>query len=128
MSMGAMLVRQEPASASAVRRELSFELSLRGVDPEIIDQIILVASELVSNAIRHGGAGAYETLDVCWAIGLDSITISVADTSDVLPVIRAAPPDSPSGRGLAIVSALSEDWGADRTADGKRVWARIRLS
>lgn len=125
--MGAMLVRQEPASASAVRRELTFDLELRGVQPDVIDQVTLVASELVSNAIRHCGPDARDTLDVSWAIDADDVTINVEDSSHELPRMRQAAPDAPNGRGLAIVTALTQDWGAERTPNGKRVWARIGL-
>jgi two-component sensor histidine kinase len=125
--MGAMLVRQEAASASAVRRELTLDLDVSGVASDIVDQVILVASELVTNAIRHCGPDVRDTLDVSWAISPDSITITVADPSDELPRMRRAAPDAPNGRGLAIVTALAEDWGAERTATGKRVWARLAL-
>ena len=62
--MGAMLVRHEPTSASAVRRELTQDLRLHGLDDDSIDAVTLVASELLGNAVRHSGITADTELDV----------------------------------------------------------------
>ena len=124
--MGAMLVRHEPTSAAAVRRELAVDLDLHGVDPGSIDDVALVASELVGNAVRHTAIPAGSDLDVHWDIGTDDVLVSVADPSERMPVQRRPAPDAPNGRGLTIVAALCSEWGADLTPTGKRVWARVR--
>lgn len=123
--MGAMLVRHDPASAAAVRRQLALDLDLRGIDPESIAEITLVASELVGNAVRHVPTGRDGQLGVSWTVGTADVEVSVKDPSPDVPVTRAARADAPDGRGLAIVSALTSAWGYERTADGKRVWARV---
>lgn len=125
--MGQMLVRHEPATASAVRRELALDLDLHGVGPEVTDDVTLVASELIGNAIRHAGGGERDAWAVSWTIRPGEVVLSVEDPSSDLPVRRCAAPDAPSGRGLAIVESLSLDWGVERTARGKRVWARVKL-
>jgi anti-sigma regulatory factor (Ser/Thr protein kinase) len=123
--MGAMLVRHEPASASAVRHELAEDLVRHGLDGDTIDDAALVASELIGNAVRHAGVDESAELDVSWTISSDAVVISVQDPSQVLPVRRNVSADAPSGRGLSIVDALSSAWGAEPTRSGKRVWARI---
>ena len=125
--MGAMLVRHEPASASAVRREIALDLDLHGVDPDRIDEVALVASELIGNAVRHCDATERNELDVSWTVGTQDVVVSVEDPSETLPVLRHAPPDAPSGRGLTIVQALTSEWGVEPTQRGKRVWARIDI-
>ncbi len=125
--MGAMLVRHEPTSASAVRRELALDLEMHGFDDESVDTVTLVASELVGNAIRHAGIADDGELDVGWTVGANEIYLSVEDPSPELPKRRYATPESPSGRGLAIVEALTCGWGADLTPRGKRVWAKIAV-
>lgn len=125
--MGVMLVRHEATSASEVRRELTADLQLHGLDDDAIDAVTLVASEIVGNAIRHAGASSDNVLDIGWTVGQDEVVISVEDPSSVLPVPRRATPEAPSGRGLGIIDALSAEWGADLTPSGKRVWARIRV-
>jgi two-component sensor histidine kinase len=122
-----MLVRHEPASASAVRREIALDLDLHGVDPDRIDEVALVASELIGNAVRHCDATERNELDVSWTVGTQDVVVSVEDPSETLPVLRHPPPDAPSGRGLTIVQALTSEWGVEPTQRGKRVWARIDL-
>jgi serine/threonine-protein kinase RsbW len=125
--MGAMLVRHEATSASAVRRELALDLDLHGVDDEIIHDATLVATELIGNAVRHGGVRDDDELGVNWTIGPAALLISVEDPSDELPVLRQVGPEAPSGRGLSIIAALSATWGVERTRRGKRVWAKVEL-
>jgi anti-sigma regulatory factor (Ser/Thr protein kinase) len=123
--MGAMLVRHEATSASAVRRELTRDLQLHGLDDDTIDAATLVASELVGNAIRHTGVLENGALDIGWTVGPDEVVIYVEDPSHELPVRRHADPHCPNGRGLTIVEALASAWGVDPTPQGKRVWAKV---
>jgi anti-sigma regulatory factor (Ser/Thr protein kinase) len=126
--MGTILVRHEPASAAAVRRELALDLDLHGVPTDAVDDVMLVASELVGNAVRHGVTPGNEgRWTVEWTVQPNAVLISVDDPNDAEPVLRHPAPDAPSGRGLAIVSALSNAWGVERHSDGKRVWARVRI-
>ena len=113
--MGAMLVRHEPASAAAVRRELALDLDPHGVHRTSIDDVTLVASELVGNAVRHAGARRQRLVDRRLERRRPTtVVISVEDPSTRLPVLRAPGPGAPNGRGLAIVEALSPDWGVER--------------
>ena len=125
--MGGMLLRHEPTSAAIVRRELALDLSLHGVADESIDEVVLVASELVGNAIRHAGAAADESLDVTWTVGERELVLCVEDASDQPPVIRPAVPSAQSGRGLSIVASLTSAWGYEPVPRGKRVWAKVPL-
>jgi serine/threonine-protein kinase RsbW len=125
--MGAMLIRHEPTSASAVRREIALDLDLHGVDEDTIDEITLIASELVGNAVRHADLNDKSELDVSWTVDPDEVVVSVEDPSDKTPVRRNAAPDAPNGRGLTIIEALTSDWGYEFTPHGKRVWAKVSL-
>jgi two-component sensor histidine kinase len=127
--MGAMLVRHEPTSASAVRHALARDLDGHGVDEDSVATVVLVASELVTNAIRHGDiADSDDALDVDWAVHPDHVVISVEDPSWKLPRRRHPKPEEPGGRGLTIIEALSIAWGAEPTRRGKRVWAKVRIA
>lgn len=126
--MGEMLVRHEPATASAVRRELALDLDLQGIGVDAIDDATLVASELIGNAIRHASGGDRDAWVVSWTVQSGVIVISVEDPSHDLPVRRNPAPDAPSGRGLAIVETLSVDWGVEHTDRGKRVWAKLQVA
>lgn len=108
------------------------------------DDVVLVVSELVGNAVRHGQPPV--TLDLTYED--DELVVGVEDAdpsppASAAPSAAAAPPASPasggdpaaggvggeelaeSGRGMGIVAALSRVWGWHRTIRGKRVWARL---
>ena len=55
------------------------------------------------------------------------LVCEVADSSPALPRLRLAARDEERGRGLQIVSRLSQRWGARRTACGKVVWCELAL-
>jgi anti-sigma regulatory factor (Ser/Thr protein kinase) len=96
------------------------------VPQEAVDTILLVASELLTNAVRH------TTGHVRAAIGAhdDEIVVQVFDESLELPNPLLAKPDDPGGHGLAIVAALADRWGAEHVTlhgrTGKVVWASVR--
>ncbi|MGN6607079.1 MAG: ATP-binding protein [Jatrophihabitans sp.] len=131
MSVGTLPVHHDPASAAVVRHELAAELSQFRVEQGCIDDAVLVASELVGNAIRHGipvtEGSTSGRIDVRWDILDDALVIKVEDGSAAEPRRREAGDRQPDGRGLAIVEAHAADGGVDRTDRGKCVWARIPL-
>ena len=51
--MGALQVRHEPASAALVRRHIRTDLEAHGLSSHSTDMVLLVATELVGNAVRH---------------------------------------------------------------------------
>ncbi|WP_431962981.1 ATP-binding protein [Actinacidiphila sp. bgisy160] len=79
---------------------------LAGVDPERVEDCLLVVSELVTNAFRYGGGLA--ALDV--VVAPDAIRLSVQDHNDRLP---ASPEPSdrflPGGYGLRLARRLARD-------------------
>lgn len=125
MSVATLPVRHDPASAAVVRHELAADLRRLSIDPACIEDVILVASELVSNAVRHGTPVAARKIDVTWDFEPGGIVIRVEDGSAHQPAVRRTTPQQADGRGLAIVDAIAADWGVERTKRGKRVWARV---
>ncbi|WP_370116531.1 ATP-binding protein [Streptacidiphilus sp. MAP12-33] len=88
--------------------------------------IVLVVSELVTNAARHGGGALWLALA---ATGQDAIRVEVADPSPRLPAIRLPrAPARPGGHGLRLVLRAADRVGIDLGPDGpgKRVWAEFR--
>lgn len=87
------------------------------------DDAILIADELVSNAIRF--SSDLVTLS-CSISDDDEFVIEVGDPSPELPRIGITDELEIDGRGLIIVEALSEEWGAHLIDDGgKVVWATL---
>ena len=104
----------DESAASGARRALA---PIVDADP-FGEDVNLVATELVSNAVRHTDDGG--RMD---AWGRDPLRLEVHDTSPNLPVTGA--PSPTGGRGLRIVDAIASDWGAEPTSDGKVVWAEV---
>jgi PAS domain S-box-containing protein len=120
-----------PHAASAARRVVAAALHRAGQD-DLVDTAALLVSEVVTNALRHGG-GPREMLV---EIGADAIAVGVTDGSQQPP--REEPGAGPgavrvvdgglaeNGRGLVLVDLLADSWGWRPEPDGKLVWFRLR--
>jgi anti-sigma regulatory factor (Ser/Thr protein kinase) len=130
MIVGALAVRHEPASAALVRHSIADDLSGRAVCRESIDDVVLVASELVGNAVLHTEADTTNDLDVTWDVetGPETVVVRVADPSNAAPRPRNTDESDTGGRGLAIVAAIATDWGVRCSSVGKQVWARVPIT
>lgn len=97
------------------------------VPREVLEDALLMVSELVTNAVRHGAPDVVLTL----ILTASRMRIEVYDGGDTLPVVPAGQPsvDRPTGRGLLIVAATAADWGVARQPGrtGKSVWAELDL-
>jgi anti-sigma regulatory factor (Ser/Thr protein kinase) len=90
---------------------------------ETVEDIILVAGELVANAVEHGLPPA--SLELAAEAG-GPVVVSVHDHGAPVPLVPAAfAQDAVRGRGLVIVDALTTEWGVRETEHGKEVWARV---
>lgn len=86
--------------------------------------VVLIASELVTNAVQHGSPPIVLSLSL--APGLARVSVMNArGGSATQPRIVAAGADEPDGRGLAIVAALSTEWGWEPDGDNVIVWAEV---
>jgi anti-sigma regulatory factor (Ser/Thr protein kinase) len=93
------------------------------------DDALLIASELVTNAILHSGCGGEDWLEVGVERSGDSVRICVADPgeSGTEAIPRPAPrADRAGGWGLALVSRVAQRWGTERT-ETHSVWAELGL-
>jgi len=90
-------------------------------DALLVDRVALVTSELVTNAVIH----ARTEIRLVVRVDSRSIWIEVLDGTPARPQVARAAPWETSGRGLALVASLADEWGVTETADGKKVWARL---
>lgn len=114
-----------PNSPEAVRSVRMFvaEALGRWSMSYLLDAALLVATELGTNAIRHASSPFRIELDrrqgrlriACWDSGSGS------------PRKREAAPDATSGRGIAVIEALSCGWGWELRAGEKEVWAELAV-
>ncbi|GAB6986560.1 ATP-binding protein [Nocardioides pyridinolyticus] len=110
----------ETATRSA--RALVRDLCATGpVGPQAVETAVLLVTELVSNAIEHGGGSALVEAD----LDRTRLRVSVADSDPRLPSAALAAIDAERGRGLLLVEALSSRWGATPQDDGKTVWFEL---
>lgn len=96
---------------------------------DIVDDAVVLTSELVTNAVVHAGTRA-EVL--CLRAG-DGVRVEVADRypERELPLQHPerpyADPDRENGRGLMLCAALATRWGVEYTTTHKHVWFRLDL-
>lgn len=118
------IFRAVPQSVRRVRQFVTAALGA-GCEPEIVHDCSLIASEMATNAYQHVG-GAPFRVGVTFAPG--RVRITVEDVSTEQPTASESAPHhatDESGRGVSIVDALADRWGADPLPNGKVVWAEV---
>jgi phosphoserine phosphatase RsbU/P len=94
-----------------------------GVDPDLVDTAVLLASELCENAVLHAGT----EFDVALTVTATELTIAVTDRGPGPLELHLAQPRqrygraASHGRGLALVQRLATTWGTRHEADGRHV-------
>ncbi|MEU1282235.1 ATP-binding protein [Streptomyces sp. NPDC005805] len=97
---------------------------LGGEGAEVSEDVLLLVSEIVTNACLHAGG----PLELVLRRDGARLRIEVADASAELPRRqRRASPSVPGGHGLIVMERLARRWGAERRGDGKVVWAEVVL-
>jgi anti-sigma regulatory factor (Ser/Thr protein kinase) len=90
---------------------------------ECMETLGLLVSELVTNAVLHGGAGA--ELELTISLADDLLRVEVLDSGPgFVPRPRALAPDDVGGWGLYLVERLARTWGVS-SGDGTRVWFEL---
>jgi anti-sigma regulatory factor (Ser/Thr protein kinase) len=94
---------------------------LAAAPDEVRETASLLTSELVTNAVLHAAT------DITVTIRRESsgLRIEVADGNPQLPERKNYDDDAATGRGLGVVTALADTWGANRRGDGKVVWFEL---
>ncbi len=97
-------------------------------DEPLAETVVLLISELVTNAVVHAGGPAVLRLLLPEAAArAGALRVEVADASAHAPRPRgaAASDDDTNGRGLELVSGLADRWGWHREGPGKRIWCEL---
>lgn len=115
-----------PESA-AIARRLAQVVVLRhwGLTPKLTEDVVLLVSELVGNAVRHTGARVFGLRTLRrrgW------IRVEVRDPSRGLPCLMPVHELDISGRGLFLVDKLADRWGVDLLPRGKTTWFEMRIT
>ncbi|MFE0581446.1 ATP-binding protein [Streptomyces sp. NPDC058874] len=115
-----------PGTAAAAREQVRQLLLRAGVDlgSATAADALLVTSELVTNAIRHGAGVTAFRAD----IADDVLRLSVSDASPRLPAARTGTVEQPGGYGWPLVQRLTEQVDCTARPDGKTITTALRLS
>lgn len=126
---GVLRLQHSPVAVPTARRQLRDELAALGVEPDAVDDVEVVVSELLGNSVRHARPIAGGVVLLAWRISGDELMVRVTDGGGGRGVTpRHAGPMADSGRGLQIVERLSRVWGVNEHAGGLRsVWATLSL-
>lgn len=120
-SVANWIMRPHAQAARHVRGLIATTLAGWGLDDQI-DSASLLATELVTNAIR------YTTRPITMRLlRTETLLCEVTDDDHHLPVLCEAGDDDEAGRGIYLVDRLSHRWGASHTASGKAVWFELAL-
>jgi anti-sigma regulatory factor (Ser/Thr protein kinase) len=109
------------SSPAVARRQVKQFAAEHGVeDPTLL---LLVVSELVTNAVLHGA----EPIEMCAWVEGGTVRVEVADSDPDISTVVTPPRASEhiGGRGLEIVETVTRSWGAIPNDTGKIVWAEL---
>ncbi len=106
--------------------------------PDAVNDARLLATELVTNSVRHSGAGNESSIGLALLLTEDRLSVAVSDPGPGFrPQIAEPDPDQEGGRGLFIVEQLADRWGVGEaplsparggSGTGTTVWFELVVS
>ncbi|WP_185992777.1 ATP-binding protein [Streptomyces sp. 130] len=129
-----MAVPHGPAGVGQARHRMREQLRSHGVSDSVVDDAVLILSELLSNACRHGRPLGWQTgagdgdVRAAWHVDrTGGLTVEVTDGGGPTRPVPATPSvTARGGRGLNIISALAQEWGVRDDAPGEvTVWVLV---
>jgi phosphoserine phosphatase RsbU/P len=119
----AVTLPADGSSPALARRHIRVALRDFGLEG-LVDDVLLLVTELVTNAVVHAGT----PVELALSSSGDGLLVEVADQSPgSTPVVRggADSESSEGGRGVFLLDALADEWGTTHTRQSKTVWFRI---
>ncbi|MET9590773.1 ATP-binding protein [Streptomyces sp. NPDC006516] len=120
-------VGPDPAEVGRARRWARSRLIGSGLedDEPLAETLILLISELVTNAVVHTGCPAVLRMLFGAQGSAGTVRVEVADRSTRPPQPRHAEGEDTGGRGLELVDGLADRWGWQPEGAGKRIWCEV---
>ena len=105
----------EPGAHAPAEARQELQARFPGIlAPSLIDDVLLLTTELVTNSVRHSPAATDGTVDVAVMLASEHIRVEVSDPGSGFSHVPQHPGTlSEGGRGLFLVEALSDRWGTD---------------
>ncbi|WP_420036141.1 ATP-binding protein [Streptomyces sp. cg28] len=107
-----------PTAVGDMRDSTAAFLRRFGLAGQLVGSVVLVVSELVTNAVQHG----HGLVELEIHVTRGSVTVSVTDENPAPAVLKQVNSDDISGRGMALVAAYSDKWGSS----GEETWCEFR--
>jgi anti-sigma regulatory factor (Ser/Thr protein kinase) len=115
----------ESSAPGAARAEIARRLDGL-VDGDAMATILLLASETVTNAVKHGAARTVETVDVEADLSAERLWVGVTNAGPACDHVPVAPAThEPGGRGLFLVEEMSSAWGTGHADGATSVWFEV---
>ena len=119
-----LVLTEENGAAAAARQALCEETG--AIPATVQDDVLLLVSELVSNAVQHAGAGPERPLRLQLLRGARWLVVTVSDEGPGFTWHPNAKRRNESGGwGLFLVDQIADCWGVECTASGARVWFEL---
>jgi anti-sigma regulatory factor (Ser/Thr protein kinase) len=115
-----------PTAACAAREMLGARLA-DAVSPDRLHDVLLLATELVTNAVLHAGVSESDTFELRVSTEPARLRIGVIDPgADTDPQVQDLDLSVPGGMGLFLVEQISDRWGVERVRRaGTEVWFEL---
>lgn len=97
--------------------------ALAGAAADVRDAAVLLAGEILTNAVVHGGGWFLLQVDTAQ----DRVYVEVVDSAGGEPTVLHPSSDREHGRGMAIVDAMASAWGSQQRGSHKVVWFELSL-
>ena len=117
-----------PSRVREARRQAACAARRWGLDAASSAALVLVVSELVTNAVTHARTPPGRQVEVTLTREEAAVRVAVRDADPTPPTPRRPTADAEGGRGLLLVAHLSRRWGVEQLVVGKTVWAEVPLT
>lgn len=106
----------EPTTPGVARTKLAAFLTVNRAPTEVIDDALIVLSEMIANAVSHGVPNDDGSIEIFWELTASTLHVVVADGGSGAK-LRALELDEDSlgGRGLAIINKVADRWWVEET-------------
>ena len=120
-----IMVELEPGASAASEARAALTVLDGRIDRDVLDDIRLLVSELVTNSVRHSSTAAGASVRLTVASRGETVHVEVSDGGiGFEPRTRSKPMDEAGGWGLHLVDRLSDRWGVE-TGRRTRVWFEL---
>lgn len=118
-----MVLAAERSCVRIARRMAIHYLTVHRLDIALFEDVAVVVSELVTNAVEYGKGAAVDLRLRCHD---GELRVEVRDSNAAPAILLAPADDDESGRGLRLVALLARNWGVSE--DGRTTWCTFRLT